>query len=135
MHPTTRRRTNGWLIDPKTREALLARFPPRYRNLVLHHVTLHSGLPADAGLPDHTRGTLVGRADDDRGVEAFVIEIDGTTERPGGGTYHITWSLDRAAQREARESNDVIAQLGWTPLPERIEIELMPAVWEREVPQ
>ena len=34
------------------------------------------------------------------------IELDGTTDRPDGSTYHITWSLGPG--REAHESNDVL---------------------------
>jgi hypothetical protein len=132
-NPGTRRRTNGWLINPKTREALLIRYPPTYPNIVAHHVTLSSGIASDAGIPEHTRGKIVGRVDDGHGVDALIVEIGGTTDRPGGGTYHITWSLDRAANREARESNDAIAQLGWRSVSEPEEIELMPAIWEREV--
>jgi hypothetical protein len=52
------------------------------------------------------------------------VELNGTTARPDGGTYHITWSL--APGRDARESNDVIAAKGWTPY-ERIAIHLKPA--------
>jgi hypothetical protein len=132
-NPATRRRTNGWLIDAKTREMLLERYPPSYPNVVAHHVTLSSGIASGAGIPDHTRGRIVGRVDDGNGVEAMIVEIGGTTDRPGGGTYHITWSLDRGANREARESNDAIAQLGWRPISEPRDIELMPAFWEREV--
>ncbi|HVF17388.1 MAG TPA: hypothetical protein VNA21_10760 [Steroidobacteraceae bacterium] len=131
--PGARRRTNGWLVDPKTREMLLERYPPTYFNVVAHHVTLSSGIANDAGIPEHTRGKIVGRVDDGSGVEAMIVEIGGATDRPGGGTYHITWSLNRAAKREARESNDAIAQFGWQPLSEPQEIELMPAFWEREV--
>jgi hypothetical protein len=133
--PTTRRRTKGWLVDPKTRESLLQRFPPTYPNVVAHHVTLSSGIAGDATIPQPTRGTIVGRVDDGNGVEALIVEIGGTTDRMGGGTYHITWSLNRAANREARESNDVIARLGWQWVPAPHEIELMPAVWERESEQ
>jgi len=52
------------------------------------------------------------------------VELDGTTDRPDGSTYHITWSLGPG--REARESNDVLRDLGWkhvTPIP----VELEPA--------
>ena len=128
-----RRRTNGWLVDPKTRELLLERYPPTYPNVVAHHVTLSSGIESNAGIPEQTRGKIIGRVDDGNGVEAMIVEIGGTTDRPGGGTYHITWSLNRAANREARESNDAIAQLGWQSVSEPKEIELMPAFWEREV--
>jgi hypothetical protein len=56
-------------------------------------------------------GEIVGIADDGAGVQALVVRIGGTTDRPGGGTYHITWSLNEG--RAAKESNDVIAASGW----------------------
>ena len=126
-----RRRTNGWLLHPLERLELLKIYPPRYADVIAHHVTLSSGDPA-SGLPKQTRGTIIGRADDGRGVEALVVAIGDTTHRPSGGTYHITWSLDRAANREPRESNDVIANFGWEPIQPRRSLELMPACWERE---
>jgi hypothetical protein len=55
----------------------------------------------------------------------MVVEIDGTTDRPGGGTYHITWSL--ADGRKAKESNDVLAAKGWQRLDEAIAVKLDPA--------
>jgi hypothetical protein len=103
----------GWLVDPGEREGLLARFPPRYPIVVAHHVTFKFGDPG-AALPVETSGEIVGEADDGRGVQALVVRIGETTARPDGGTYHITWSL--AEGREARESNAVIAEHGWTPL-------------------
>ena len=45
---------------------------------------------------------MIGRADDGESLECLVVEIDGTTDRPDGSTYHITWSLGpgRRARRE-----------------------------------
>jgi hypothetical protein len=42
----------------------------------------------------------------------MIVSIDGTTDRPDGSTYHITWSLEDG--RRARESNDVLAREPWT---------------------
>jgi hypothetical protein len=36
-------------------------------------------------------------------VEALVVELNGSTKRPDGNTYHITWSL--AEGRKPVESN------------------------------
>ena len=102
----------GWLVDPAGREALLERFPARYAVVVAHHVTLKFGERA-AAAPLDTEAEIVGEADDGLGVQAMVVAIAGSTVRPDGGTFHITWSL--AQGREARESNDVIAR-GWRPL-------------------
>jgi hypothetical protein len=113
----------GWLLHPDDREVLLRRFPARYDEVVAHHVTQKFGDVA-ALPPTATAGEIVGMADDGLGVQAMVVKIDGTTDRPDGSTYHITWSL--APGREARESNQVIARGGWTCLPQPIPIRLEP---------
>jgi hypothetical protein len=113
----------GWLVDPATREALLARIPPRYPIVVAHHVTLKFG-DETAVPPAATVAEIVGEADDGAGVQALVVAIGGGSARPDGGTFHITWSLGEG--REARESNDVIAALGWTPISPPIPVRLIP---------
>jgi hypothetical protein len=55
----------------------------------------------------------------------MVVELDGTTDRPDGSTYHITWSL--GPTRRARESNDVLRNQGWDYLETPIAIDLEPA--------
>ncbi len=114
----------GWKLDRADRSRLLERFPPKFSETIADHVTLRSRVARDSELPCETAGEIVGRIDDDAGVEAMVVRIDGTTGRPDGSIYHITWSLGR--DRHARESNDVIARLGWQPL-EPIPIRLEPA--------
>ena len=115
----------GWTLDPKQRAELLLMFPPEYAEAVADHVTLRSKAAADAALPDEKDGEIVGRADDGAGVEAMVVRINGTTDRPDGSTYHITWSL--AEGREAKESNDVIAASGWTQFDLPTPVALAPA--------
>jgi hypothetical protein len=117
----------GWKLDRGERDELLRRFPAVYENAVADHVTLRSGVAEEDPLPAPASARIVGRVDDGRGVEAMVAEIDGTTNRPDGGTYHITWSL--ADGRRARESNDAIAACGWTPLDEPVPVFVEPARW------
>jgi hypothetical protein len=118
----------GWLVDPADREALLARFAPRYPLVVAHHVTFKFG-DRGAALPTETSGEIVGEADDGLGVQALVVRIGGSTARPDGGTYHITWSL--AEGRAARESNAVIAERGWTPFAAPAPVRLHPQGLDR----
>lgn len=118
----------GWLVDPDDRQALHLRFPPRYPRVVAHHVTFKFG-DRDAPPPAEVAGEIVGEADDGGGVQALVVRIGATTARPDGGTYHVTWSL--AEDREARESNAVIAGRGWTPLPAPVSVRLHPKGFER----
>lgn len=113
----------GWALDRSQRRELLDRFPPRYDTAVADHVTLKFG-DRQAELPTETSGEIVGVADDGRGVQAMVVRIGGTTDRPDGSTYHITWSLGPG--RLAKESNDVIRENGWMPLPSEIPVQLEP---------
>lgn len=112
----------GWLLGQEDRERLLAAMPAAYARVVAHHVTLSVDGPADAPLPMELPGCVVGLADDGAGVQALVVEIGGTTQRPDGSAYHITWSL--ADGRKAVDSNDVIRRFGWTVLTERIPVRL-----------
>jgi len=113
----------GWLLDPDQRPRLLEHVPPRYSRVVAHHVTLKFGDRA-APPPGPVSAEIVGEADDGSGVQALVVAIDGSPARPDGGTFHITWSLEPG--REARESNEVIAERGWRPLDLSVAVRLIP---------
>ncbi len=115
----------GWKLDREQREKLLARFPPLYADAVADHVTLATGAQ-DQPLPQPVKAMIVGHADDCDSLEAMVVEIDGTSDRPDGWTFHITWSLDKASGRRARESNDLL-QEGWTRFDDPIAVKLEPA--------
>ena len=116
----------GWKLPRNgEREQLLDRFPPRYEKVIADHVTLRTGATADTPLPREVEARIVGRADDESSLECLVVEIDGTTDRPDGSTYHITWSLGPG--REARESNDVLRDRGWVHLDTPVDITLKPA--------
>ena len=117
----------GWKLDRAQRAELLDRIAPRDERVVADHVTLAARVARDAALPDAVAAEAVGRIDDGRGVEALVVALDGRTERPDGGTYHITWSL--AKGREPRESNDALSAQPWQPLPSPIPLALTPARW------
>lgn len=120
----------GWKLDRDQRKELLQQFPPRYANIDADHVTLRTEAADDAPLPEETLGEIVGRADDGRGVEAMVVAIGGTTGRPDGSVYHITWSLGPG--RKAQESNDVLASRDWTALDLPMPVKLIPSCWPRK---
>lgn len=102
--------TTGWKLDEAARLALIEEYPPRYGVVVADHITLDAGRDRP---PPIEPAMIVGHADDGEGVEAFVVAIDGSTRRPDGGTWHMTWSLGPG--RTADESNTVIAR-GWQPM-------------------
>jgi hypothetical protein len=117
----------GWKLDREQRKELLQQFPPRYRGVDADHVTLRTKAAEDSPLPQESDGEIVGRADDGLGLEAMVVAIGGTTGRPDGGTYHITWSLEPG--REANQSNDVLAAQPWVPFDLPMPVKLKPARW------
>ena len=115
----------GWKLPEQERSALLKRFPPKYDKTVADHVTLRTGATPSTPLPRKPIARIVGRADDGESLECLVVELDGTTDRPDGSTYHITWSL--GPRRQARESNDVLREQGWEHLSAPLDVELEPA--------
>lgn len=115
----------GWKLPSDQRQQLLRRFSPKYENVVADHVTLRTGATPTTPLPPRSEARVVGRADDGNSLECLVVELDGTTDRPDGSTYHITWSLGPG--RKARESNDVLRELGWKQLDEPVAVTLEPA--------
>lgn len=121
--------STGWKLTVDCRERLLARFAPRYARTIADHVTLLGGdAGKDADAPSAVgEASIVGRADDDAGVEAYVVAIDGATERPDGSRWHVTWSLEPG--RGAKESNDVIAERGWTTIDPPVPLDVTPAKW------
>ena len=117
-----RETVTGWKLSVDERERLLRRFPPKYEDVIADHVTLHVGATPETPLPPKPEARIVGRCDDGRSLECLVVELDGTTDRPDGSTYHITWSLGPG--RAARESNDVLRDQGWDRIDAPIPVEL-----------
>ena len=115
----------GWKLPKVERELLLRRFPPKYEKVVADHVTLRVGATPATPLPPKPQARVVGRGDDGSSLECLVVELDGTTDRPDGSTYHITWSL--GAHRKARESNDLLREQGWVYVEAPIPVDLEPA--------
>ncbi len=117
----------GWKLGQEVRVQLLERFAPHYADVIADHVTLRSKVGPKIPIPGEVEAKVVGRSDDGDSLEALVVAIDGSTDRPDGSTYHITWSLNRSKGRTPRQSNDVIRELGWQELAEPVPIHLVPA--------
>lgn len=101
-------------LDGKDRNHLLSIFPPKYPNVIAHHITYQFGVPKNSELPDQPGDmNVIGYVDDGKSIEALVVEINGSVKRPDGGIYHITWSLDRSQGRKPVHSNNLIAEKGY----------------------
>jgi len=119
------RTVTGWKLPRDERSALLERFPPKYDDVIADHVTLNAGASPNSPLPPRPDARIVGRADDGESLECLVVELDGTTDRPDGSIYHITWSLGPG--RQAIESNAVLRDRGWENISRPIPVDLQPA--------
>jgi hypothetical protein len=116
----------GWELGASDRAQLLGEFPPKYPDVIAHHITHHAGASSDEALPEAHSIRVVGYVDDGEGLECLVCEVDGSTQRDHGGQYHITWSIDRAAGYKPVHSNKVIAQHDIQTLTPAINIAINP---------
>lgn len=112
----------GYEIEAGSRQKLATLFPPKYPNFMGHHITEAFGVK-DGSVPEQPRRVLVvSHIDNGEDVEGFVVSIDGSSKRPDGGTYHLTWSLDRSNGAKPVHTNNHIDSA--EPLKQPIEIDV-----------
>ena len=88
---------------------------PQHENVFASHITCEFGVPEDAPLPKEVGYVrVVGIAEDDK-AQALIVSVDGVTERPRGGLYHIT--LSTADGVKPVYSNQMINEQGYMPIP------------------
>ncbi len=98
----------GYELSKDSRDALLDKFPPKNSTVLGHHITEKFGVPPDHPPPKQPERVLVvGYAVAD-GIEGLLVSIDGTVDRPTGGKYHITWSIDKEKGRKPVDTNKII---------------------------
>lgn len=96
----------GWEVPDMERFRLMGLIPPEYPTTIIHHVTLAFGVDESYPLPLKLPAFILGVANDCNGLQAAVVEIGGTSARPDGSVFHITWSLSPG--RKPKESNDLV---------------------------
>ena len=84
----------AYVLTDEARDMLLEKFPPKYPKGIAHHVTVEFGVPEGTEPPPEAEVKVVGEADSGDGLQTLVVMVDGSTKRPDGGTFHITWSLN-----------------------------------------
>jgi len=97
----------GYLLPDVERDRLFSEFPPKYSKTVAHHVTTKFGATENETPDDVESYSVVGYADTGDGLEALVISIGGTVNRPDGSIYHITWSIN-PEKYKPKDSNDLV---------------------------
>lgn len=97
----------GYLLTDKSRNMLLAKFPPKYEKVVAHHITEQFGVGPEVPAPEMPATVMVvGYIDSGDGVEGLLVAVNGSTHRKDGSKYHITWSLGPG--RKAVETNKYV---------------------------
>ena len=103
---------SAYLLTDEARHSLIERCPPRHPEVIAHHVTY--AFPDDAPPPDASLVRVIGHAQDKR-VDCVVVEVNGSHERPSGGVYHVTLSVDRSQGGKPVLSNRLLKG-GWVQL-------------------
>jgi hypothetical protein len=97
----------AYTLTDVSRKKLAFLYPPKYPEFIGHHITETFGVPAGTEPPvAPTLVEIVGYIDNGDGVEGFLVEINGSSNRPSGGKYHITWSIDRSKGYKPFHTND-----------------------------
>jgi len=121
-----RRGYQAFELSEESRNHLAGIFPPKFPEFIGHHITYAFGVMSTDPLPEASNLQVVGYACDSKGIEALIVSVDGSTDRPDGKTFHITWSLDRSAGFKPVNSNDLIANNGWNRIRGSINITAKP---------
>lgn len=112
------------ILSEKTRNYLLAIFPPVYPDEIGHHVTIKFGVGKNYTQPSISTADIVAYVDDTKGCEVFVVEVDGKIYRADGKPYHITWSIDREAGIKPMHSGEIAKDESiWVKIDPPIQIE------------
>lgn len=99
----------AYVLDAASRVKLAEKFPPKYPNFIGHHITVEFGVLSSTPVPEHATTKVIGYADSGDGIEALVVSVNGSVDRPDGSIYHITWSLD-SAKYSPKDSNSLLAR-------------------------
>jgi hypothetical protein len=103
----------AFVIDEESRRKLLQTFPPKYPDVIAHHITHGFGVSDKEPLPPQPQKVLVHGYHDSGAIQVLVVEVDGRKNQ-GLQTdkfYHVTLSLERAQGVTPRNSNDVLQKI------------------------
>jgi hypothetical protein len=107
----------AFVLSEASRALVLAAFPPKFPDVVAHHVTDTFGVPFVSGYtPPPSVVEVVGYSCDES-LECLVVEVNGAAKRGDGKLYHITLSLDRNAGRRPVQSNVLLEEKGFVIVP------------------
>lgn len=118
----------GYEISKRSRELLHKKYPPQYETFLGHHITEKFGVPDDHPPPDNPGKVFVIAKLEGEGIEGFLVSLGGQIDRPGGGRYHLTWSLDKTKGVKPVDTNKLVYDPKWI---EPIEITVTPKTFSK----
>lgn len=98
----------GYSLNDVSRSMLKVLFPPSHDRFIGEHITEVFGVGDNAKLPKPPNDVKVIGYYRNNLVEFFTVSIDGKTDRPNGGKYHITWSINESKGAKPVDSNKYI---------------------------
>jgi hypothetical protein len=99
----------AYTLSADSRSKLLLHFRPKYPETICEHITYKFPAKSNEEMPPEVHEAhVVGYEDSGDGIEALVVEINGSTKRPDGKLFHITLSLDRAKGKKPFHSNALV---------------------------
>jgi hypothetical protein len=116
-----------YILTEKSKKKLFFLYPPKYPDFIGDHITEKFGIDSEKdNIPKTPKLVeVIGYIDNEDGIEGFLVEINGNSQRPSGGKYHLTWSIDRSKGYKPVSTNDYIDNaININP----IRIEVMPHI-------
>jgi hypothetical protein len=94
-------------LTEQSRQNLLSCIGAKHSTVVAHHITHKFNVLENETIPEVKLVKAVAYAEDEHCLAA-VVEVNGSSERPDGGVYHITISHDETVK--PYYSNSLIAK-------------------------
>lgn len=113
---------SAYVLMEESRQKLLERFPPSFPQVIAHHITYR--FPDKKPPPHLEKAVVIGHCKGEN-IECLVVTLGGTHQRPKGGVFHITLSLDRSAGAKPVHSNKILKK-GWISISQPIDIQIIP---------
>lgn len=124
----------GYELINNSRNLLTEVFPPKYPTFLGHHITETFGVSSDYPPPPYPHEVkVIGYLDDGEGVEGLLVSVDGNVNRPKGGKYHITWSIDKSKGKKPVDTNNLVDEPEMLTKP--IQIEVIPKTFTKSTEQ
>lgn len=114
-----------WKLTENSRIKLSKLFEQKNPDFIGHHITYMFGPKSE--LPPDAEIYVVGECSIP-GIQALVVDVNGTIVRPDGSIYHITWSLDKSKGFKPVDSNKAIMEHGFDHLNNEIQIDTIPTI-------